>query len=527
MRTLLRSLAVPAFLATLAVASQAQVASDPTRIPRPAHGATPNLKRGWPGYGRDAAHNAQAPVPAQSLQQIHWSTPVDLDPQYWGDILLIHYGSPLVTQLGTVVVTVKTGATDGFQLEGHDRHDGSLRWTQTTDYILPPHDWTPSMGSTLTPANELAIPGAGGTIYIREKPDGAVSPVRHLAFYGLASYLANQATYDANVLIDTPITSDAHGNLYFGFLVQGATPAGLASGIARISSTGVGTWVAASTAAGDGAIQKVVYNAAPAIGLDGQSLYVAVNDVAGSGFGAGYLLKLDSQTLGLIAKVRLKDAGTPANDAYLPDDGTASPCVGPDGDVYFGVLENPFPDNHARGWMLHFNGSLSMTKLPGAFGWDDTASIVPVAAVPGYAGSSSYLLLTKYNNYAFDGGGDGVNKVAVVDPGVPMIDPISGVTVMNEVLTIAGPTPDLDHIAEFPNAVREWCINTAVVDVAGQCALVNNEDGKLYRWDFATNTLSESMTVTSGIGEAYTATIVGSDGTVYATNNAVLFAVGD
>jgi hypothetical protein len=100
------------------------------------------------------------------------------------------------------------------------------------------------------------------------------------------------------VLIDTPITSDAHGNLYFGFLVQGATPAGLASGIARISSTGVGSWVAASTAAGDGAIQKVVYNAAPAIGLDGQSLYVAVNDIAGSGFGAGYLLKLDSQTLG-------------------------------------------------------------------------------------------------------------------------------------------------------------------------------------------------------------------------------------
>ena len=32
--------------------------------------------------------------------------------------------------------------------------------------------------------------------------------------------------------------------------------------------------------------------------------------------------------------MRLKDAQFPANDAVLPDDGTSSPCVGPDGDVY-------------------------------------------------------------------------------------------------------------------------------------------------------------------------------------------------
>jgi hypothetical protein len=32
--------------------------------------------------------------------------------------------------------------------------------------------------------------------------------------------------------------------------------------------------------------------------------------------------------------------------------------------------------------------------------------------------------------------------------------------------------------------------------------------------------------LTSGIGEAYTPTVVGPDGTVYAINNATLFAVG-
>jgi hypothetical protein len=77
-----------------------------------------------------------------------------------------------------------------------------------------------------------------------------------------------------------------------------------------------------------------------------------------------------------------------------------------------------------------------------------------------------------------------------------------------------------------PNAVREWCINTAVVDPATKSILANSEDGKLYRWDLTSNTLTESVTLTAGIGEAYTPTIMGADGTVYAINNAILFAVG-
>jgi hypothetical protein len=118
--------------------------------------------------------------------------------------------------------------------------------------------------------------------------------------------------------------------------------------------------------------------------------------------------------------------------------------------------------------------------------------------------------------------------VAVLDPNVSMTDPISGATVMNEVLTIAGPTPDPDHRdAQHPNAVREWCINTAAVDVANHSGLVNNEDGILYRWDFVTNTLSQKVVLTVGIGEAYTPTLIGTDGTVFAINNAILFAVGN
>ena len=267
-------------------------------------------------------------------------------------------------------------------------------------------------------------------------------------------------------------------------------------------------------------MSKPVHNCAPALSADQRFLYIAVSNGNGSNFGVGYLVRIDTRTMVAAGKVRLKDPAYPANDAYLPDAGTATPTVGPDGDVYFGVLENPFAYHHARGWLLHFNSFLSVKKTPGSFGWDDTASVVPASAVPSYAGSSSYLLLCKYNNY-HGIGGDGVNKVGILDPFATMTDPYSGATVMNEVITVAGVTPD----PTLPD-VREWCINTAAVDPAGKCAIINSEDGKVYKWDFTTNSLSEAVTLTGGIGEAYTSTIIGVDGTAYAINNATLFAVG-
>jgi hypothetical protein len=142
--------------------------------------------------------------------------------------------------------------------------------------------------------------------------------------------------------------------------------------------------------------------------------------------------------------------------------------------------------------------------------------------VPGYSGPSSYLVMTKYNNYARAGSGDSKNKVAVLDPNASQPDFIAGKPVMKEVLTVLGVTPD----PNFPGGVTEWCINTAAVDPFTKSVIVNSEDGFLYRWDLASNTLSQKVRLTSGLGESYTPTAVGPDGTVYAINNAVLFAVG-
>jgi hypothetical protein len=474
----------------------------------------------WQGYAHDAQHSAVAAVPSQPLNRILWQTPVDLNPQYSGSDLLIHYGSPLITHSNTVIVPVKVGATSGFRVEARAGTNGTLKWMQSTDYQLPPHNWTPSFSPTLTPKNRLYFPGGGGLVYYCDTPDANSSPVIGTnAFYGLANYLANTNAYLANVMINTPITSDRYGSIFFGFQVTNSTPVALTSGVARIDFNGNATWISASIMASNASITKVVHNCAPALSNDHKTLYVAVS--SGS-FGFGYLVALDSRTLAPLARVRLKDAGFPTHDAQLPDDGTASPTIGPDGDVYFGVLEYSCCVNHDRGWMLHFDGTLGQTKTPGAFGWDDTASIVPASMVPSYQGSSSYLLMTKYNNYADAGiGGNGSNKVAVLDPNATEIDPVTGATVMNEVLTILGPTPN----PPLPG-VREWCINTAAIDPFTKSILVNNEDGKLYRWDLTSNTLIQPVTLTSGIGEAYTPTLIGVDGTVYAINNAILFAVG-
>ena len=106
---------------------------------------------------------------------------MDLLPQYMGSALYIHYGSPLITRQNTVVVPVKTGATDSFRVEGHDATTGATKWMLTSDYTLPPHNWTPSFGIALTPKNRVYCPGASGTVWYRDTPDAATGTSGHQA----------------------------------------------------------------------------------------------------------------------------------------------------------------------------------------------------------------------------------------------------------------------------------------------------------------------------------------------------------
>ena len=474
----------------------------------------------WPTYGGNAQHTALSTVPTQPLQTIHWSMPVDLQPQYSGSTLLIHYGSPLVTEGNTVIVPVKTGVTDTFRVEARRGGDGLPLWTLLTDYRLPPHNWVPSLGGVITPQGRYYVPASGGTLLWTDQLDAAGPHTgNRVAFYGLANFNASSASFDSSVRICTPLTSDAQGTVYFGYRTVGANPLGLTSGIAAVDANGNGRFVTAS-AASAGLSSQVAIDCAPALSADEKVLYIAVK---GATSAPGRLLALRTADLSTHRSLLLLD-NINGTQGRISDEGTSSPTVGPDGRVYFGILENPFGSNAARGWMLVIDTtSFTADVAPGAFGWDDTPSIVPASAVAGYAGSSSYLIMTKYNYYA--GLGDGVNKLAVLDPNATQIDAHASATVWKEIRVIAGPTPD-NQGPGYPNAVREWCINTAAVDAFQHSVLAGSEDGVLYRWDLDSNAFTESVVLTPGIGEAYTPTIVGPDGQVYAINNATLFAVG-
>ena len=95
---------------------------------------------------------------------------------------------------------------------------------------------------------------------------------------------------------------------------------------------------------------------------------------------------------------------------------------------------------------------------------------------------------------------------------------------MQEVLTIAGPTA-------FPGGIAgqtyEWCIDSGVVDPATKSIIANSEDGHAYRWDLATNTISQKLLLNAPRPEAYTPTVVGVDGTIFAINNAYIYAIGN
>lgn len=474
----------------------------------------------WPQHAGNAQHTAAAPAPLQPTKRILWTAPVDTAPQYNGSALFIHYTSPMITRGGTVVFPVKTAATGGFMLDGRRASDGVRRWSVSSDYILPDGGgWTPMCGAAIVtnPSNRAkasaVIVGAGGKIFVRDFADDAVSRVRTLFFYDQSAYKANPSAFDSSVFINTPLTVDGAGNIYFGYMVTAENPLKLRSGFVKINLAGVVTTTTILNATGGKVSGKVATNCAPAISNDGQTVYFAVN---GS---TPYLVGLKTANLAPKALAPLTDPYTNTL-ANVTDLSTSSPMVAPDGSVYYGIIENPWGSNRLRGWMLRFNASLVQQGAPGAFGWDNTPSLVPKAAVPSYKGSSPYLLLTKYNDYA-QTGGSGKNKVAILDPFDTQVDPTTNHNTMKEVITIVGPTAD-----NASGGVREWCVNTAAVDVAGKCAMINSEDGISYRWDFKTNALTEAIRLTSGLGEAYTPTIIGPDGRGYAINNATLFVLG-
>ena len=441
-------------------------------------------------------------VPSQPLNRVVWSVPLALTefevPDY------THFTPPVVTRSNTAIFPMLL--TNVYKIESLAGSTGQTNWEQATDFTGM-SSTIPFCPVVLTPKNRLYFAGCGGTVFYCDSPDATNSPVfTRSAFYGLSQYLANTNGFNSDIHIETPITSDRYGDIFFGFLANSASPLGRQGGLARIDFDGNGTWISADNAIRLTNVFQPILNCAPALSLDQKTVYIAFSDSTGT---LSYLTVMDSRTLAPLRSVRLLDPES-QNPANTSDGSSATPTIGPDGDVYYGVEHGVGAYNYNRGWLLHFDSSLAVEKIPGLFGWDVTASVVSASLVPSYTGNSSYLLATKFNNYTTK-----EYSMAIFDPQQGVLDTNSGVTAMAVVLTVPSP------------ARYEWCINSAAVDPFSKSILANNEDGNLYRWDLTKNQLTESVALTTSTsGEAYTPTVIGMDGIVYAINHSRLFAVG-
>ena len=491
----------------------------------------------WTGYGGNAQHTAVSGYSPAGYNQVVWSASLDASPPYSGGILYIHYGSSSLTA-DTIITPYRNSSN--FQFIGRSIISGHVLWNYASSYQLPAPggdngwDWVPPVSGTLLPDGSYAGPMAGAGVFIRGNSDSSSEPVN--SFYPFPSGAAAQQ-YLNSLYTVTPITADSQGNMYYGMRAYATLPHGLSNAFLKVSEKGKFTIFECETN------RKPAFNAAPALSPDGSTLYV-VENVAGSY--ESHVIALSTATMTKTADVIMVDPW--GNDQWAIPDSTASPLVGPDGDVYFGGMYGYYD----RGWLLHFDKNLNPKGVEGSFGWDDTASIVPSSAVPSYHGSSSYLICCKYNHYGGTGPGQtyngytalsGNNCVAILDPNASAIDPYTGVATMQPVLQVLGVTPDPDNDQTYPGAVREWCINSAAVDPAGKSIVLNSEDGNVYKWDLtkataptgslaqnvATGTLMGTLTshlkLTDGIGEAYTPTIIGKNGTIFAVDNATVYAV--
>lgn len=192
------------------------------------------------------------------------------------------------------------------------------------------------------------------------------------------------------------------------------------------------------------------------------------------------------------------------------DDSSASPMVGPNGDVFYGMLgASDGSDIRRSGWMLHYTRELGISDgYPGGFGWDDTPSVVYPSSLQNYTGTSPYLLFVKYNSYINIDRGQGLHQLAILDPFDSQADPVgTGVRVMKIVQSILSPTPQ--PAEGFPDARTEWCCNIGAYDPFSHSVYCNNEDSTQYRWDLKNNVLAEAVLMSQAALEAYTPTIIG------------------
>jgi hypothetical protein len=516
-----------------------------------------------------------------------------------GGELLAHYQAPLL-QGNTVFMEFKTGPfktpdTWSSQTWHEKRLDwgpqGKLltTWNFVSDWKPEPNGpgngvsskrdrlglggWEPVFHGAL--ANGFVyVPGAGGTIFKLDQGDGSVVS-RINPFGGI----------DPNTFTAGPISADDAGNLYYNAIKLDATdPWGALSGTDVVDSwlvkaaaddstatvsykslvSGAPTtctttytnaqapWPPPGVAPLTGACgsQRVGLNVAPAISLDGGTIYSATRAHLRSRY--GYLVAVNQADLSpkwaASLRGRMGDAAHPLGDGcgvLLPIDGggatgigcrlgtppngmdpatgeatagrvidqsSSSPVVAPDGSVIYGAYSRY---NFAKGHTFKFSSSGQFLGLFD-FGWDSTPAI--------YQHGGTYSIVIKNNHY-------GAN--CCPGNGAPPNGPFF-ISQLKAGLTPPGSTNYAsaiewsfqNHSTALPDNPNgfEWCINAPAVDANG-VVYANSEDGNVYAINQG-GTLNKVIHIGLTIGAAYTPLSISSDGKLYTESNGHMVVIG-
>ena len=431
-----------------------------------------------------------------------------------------HYAAPIVTTDNVVIV-----AADCSRILLAIGPDNSTVWSLATGFLMPASNWYPHYQVVLAgspgPTQRVYFPGKGGGIRWRDNLASADPLSEGIAyFFGEAIYGSNRSFYDAEYFVNSAIVA-YNGAVYFTVRIQLDQ---LADVLVRYNAS-AGTFIIKTAAEIGGAgYSRFPHQYAPAFSNEFDLMYVLVGTSTIFG-GGGRIVAVSPMTLSVLHSAFTGDPRNPSSSCLVFDDSTASPTVAPDGDVFLGMLGFAGSGSSFRnlGWLLHWNKFLNVVKTPGGFGWDDTATIVNASSASDYTGASSYLLFVKYNDYV--GVGQGLHQLALLDPNdLVELDPQgSGVTVMRRVQTVLAPTPVDVPIDGYPDARKEWCVNSGSYDPFQDSIYANSEDSYQYRWHLPSNTLAESFLMDTAQVEAYTPTAIGPDGAIYAINKGKLF----
>jgi len=87
---------------------------------------------------------------------------------------------------------------------------------------------------SLAEALHAYIAAAGGTVLMRGNLDSRKASAMRLAFYGIDIFNKYKSAMTSRVMVDTPITSDANSNIYFGGVEDGFSTAALTASVCPI-----------------------------------------------------------------------------------------------------------------------------------------------------------------------------------------------------------------------------------------------------------------------------------------------------